>query len=152
MPVFHGLATEDEDLGWDYYVRHYAADERQRRDSKFVPDHDGVLYPRVGTLGGCTAHNAMITVYPQNSDWDRIAQITGDASWRSQNMQKYFERLERCQYIRRPRAYPRNPLLASIVEWIPGMLKLFGNPDTVSTAGLQPTWRIRGWLSGTVTC
>jgi choline dehydrogenase-like flavoprotein len=59
VPAFNGLATEDEDLRWDYYVRHYASDERQGRDSKFVPDCDGVLYPRVGTLGGCTAHNAM---------------------------------------------------------------------------------------------
>ena len=128
VPVFHGLATEDEDLRWDYYVRHYAADEQQRRDSKFVPDRDGVLYPRAGTLGGCTAHNAMITVYPQNNDWDRIAQITGDTSWGSRNMRKYFERLEQCQYIRRPRAYPRSPLLASILQGIPLLSKLFGNP------------------------
>jgi choline dehydrogenase len=67
VPIFHGLATEDEDLRWDYYVRHYAADERQRRDSKFIADRDGVLYPRAGTLGGCTAHNAMITVYPRTA-------------------------------------------------------------------------------------
>ena len=79
VPVFHGLATEDEDLKWDYFVRHYTSDEQQRRDCKFVPQRDGVLYPRAGTLGGCTAHNAMITVYPQNGDWDRIAQVTGDA-------------------------------------------------------------------------
>jgi choline dehydrogenase-like flavoprotein len=59
VPVLNGLATEDEDLRWDYYFRHYASDERQRRDSKFVPDRDGVLYPGVGTLGGCTVHNAM---------------------------------------------------------------------------------------------
>jgi choline dehydrogenase len=128
VPVFHGLATEDEDLRWDYYVRHYASDERQRLDSKFVPDRDGVLYPRSGTLGGCTAHNAMITVYPQNGDWDRIAQITGDTSWRSENMRRYFERLESCNYIGRPRAYPSNPLLASILRRIPLLSKLFGNP------------------------
>ena len=59
VPVFHGLATEDEDLKWDYFVRHYTSDEQQRRDCKFVPQRDGVLYPRAGTLGGCTAHNAM---------------------------------------------------------------------------------------------
>ena len=128
VPVFHGLATEDEDLRWDYFVRHYSADERQRRDSKFVPKRDGVLYPRAGTLGGCTAHNAMITVYPQNSDWDEIARTTKDSSWRSQDMRKYFERLERCQYIRRPRAYPRNPFLRSVVQRIPVLSKLFGNP------------------------
>ena len=31
-----------------------------------------------GALGGCTVHNAMITLYPHNSDWDHIAQLTGD--------------------------------------------------------------------------
>jgi choline dehydrogenase-like flavoprotein len=39
---------------------------------------DGVLYPRGGCLSGCTAHNAMITVYRHNADWDAIAELTGD--------------------------------------------------------------------------
>ena len=63
-----------------FFVRHYADEAQQQRDSKMTPDKNGVLYPRSGTLGGCTAHNAMITVYPHNSDWDYIATITGDAS------------------------------------------------------------------------
>ncbi|MBL8480720.1 MAG: GMC family oxidoreductase N-terminal domain-containing protein, partial [Rhodocyclaceae bacterium] len=50
-------------------------------------------------LGGCTAHNAMILIYPHNSDWDGIAQLTGDNSWSAQSMRKYFERIERCQYV-----------------------------------------------------
>ena len=33
----------------------------------------GVLYPRAGTLGGCTAHNAMILISPHDTDWDGIA-------------------------------------------------------------------------------
>ena len=33
-----------------------------------------MLYPRAGTLGGCTAHNAMITIYGSGSDWDAIAE------------------------------------------------------------------------------
>jgi choline dehydrogenase-like flavoprotein len=44
VPGFNGLVTEEEDPRWDYYVRHYASDERQCRDSKFVPDHDGAQY------------------------------------------------------------------------------------------------------------
>ena len=40
----------------------------------------------------------MITVYPHESDWDRIAQLTGDDSWSSDKMRKYFQRVERCQY------------------------------------------------------
>ena len=52
---------------------------REEFDGKRV---DGVLYPRAGTLGGCTAHNAMITVYPHNADWDDIAELTGDSPGR----------------------------------------------------------------------
>ena len=43
-----------------------------------MPERGGVLYPRAGALGGCTAHNAMIFVYPHNQDWDDIAALTGD--------------------------------------------------------------------------
>jgi choline dehydrogenase len=40
----------------------------------------------------------MILVYPHNQDWDDIADLTGDASWRSENMRRYFERLEDCRH------------------------------------------------------
>lgn len=56
-------------------------------------------YPRTGTLGGCTVHFAMIVVYPNNSDWDYVADITGEDSWHSDNMRRYFERLARCEYV-----------------------------------------------------
>src|SRR5262245_5451454 len=97
VPAFHPLSTEDQDLQWNYFVRHYANDSRQKNDTKRNKDGD-IWYPRAGTLGGCTAHNAMITVYPHESDWDRIAQLTGDDSWSSDKMRKYFQRVERCQY------------------------------------------------------
>lgn len=100
VPCFHAFASEDEALKWDFFVRHYASDERQHRDPKFVEKENGVLYPRAGTLGGCTVHNAMITVTPHNSDWDHIADLTGDESWRSDKMWAYFQRLEDCQYQR----------------------------------------------------
>jgi choline dehydrogenase len=102
VPAFHGLATEDPALRWDFFVRHYADEERQARDSKYVKDRQGILYPRAGTLGGCTAHNAMITVYPHNSDWKHIAEITKDSSWEPDRMRGYFERLERCGYRAAP--------------------------------------------------
>ncbi len=97
VPAFHPLSTEDPELQWNYFVRHYANDGRQSKDTK--RNEDGVIwYPRAGTLGGCTAHNAMITVYGHESDWDRIAQLTGDNSWSADKMRKYFQRVERCQY------------------------------------------------------
>jgi choline dehydrogenase-like flavoprotein len=98
VPAFHPFASENNAIGWDFFVRHYADDDRQRRDIKFTPERDGVLYPRAGTLGGCTAHNALIFVYPHNEDWDSIARLTGDPSWRAANMHAYFERLEECRH------------------------------------------------------
>lgn len=98
VPVLHAHASEDPDMRWDFFVRHYANDERARRDPKFVSDRDGVLYPRSGVLGGCSAHNAMICAYPHNQDWDDIATLTSDPSWRAAPMQAYFQRLENCQY------------------------------------------------------
>jgi choline dehydrogenase len=76
VPAFACAGSEDPAMAWDYFVRHYTDDTQQRRDSKYVPEYDGVFYPRAATLGGCTAHNAMITVYPQNNDWDSIAALT----------------------------------------------------------------------------
>ncbi len=99
VPAFHARASEDPRIAWNFFVRHYADDAQQNRDSKFRAAQNGVLYPRCATLGGCTAHNAMILIYPHNSDWDHIAEVTGDASWGSDNMRRYFERLERCEYL-----------------------------------------------------
>ena len=83
-------------MRWDFFVRHYADDAQQRRDGKCGPH--GILYPRAGTLGGCTAHNAMILVAPHDTDWDGIAALTGDPSWRAADMRRYWRRLENCRY------------------------------------------------------
>ncbi|HXB55410.1 MAG TPA: GMC family oxidoreductase [Vicinamibacteria bacterium] len=98
VPVFHAFASENEAIGWAFFVRHYGDLARQRRDPKFVPESDGVFYPRAGALGGCTAHNAMITVYPHNADWNELARVANDASWGADRMRTYFERLENCHH------------------------------------------------------
>jgi choline dehydrogenase len=125
VPVFHAIACENDAMKWDFFVDHYSDQTRRERDPKYRADWSqeteppknpdlgaggrpdiavgagparGILYPRAGTLGGCTAHNAMITVYPHDADWNYIETLTGDSSWSSQNMRKYFERLETCQY------------------------------------------------------
>jgi len=116
VPIFRGKSIEDPDIRWDYWVDHYTEPERQRRDPKFHPNtadsgdldneayyradesRGGILYPRCSALGGCTVHNAMICVYPHNSDWDRIADMVHDESRRGDRMRRYYERLERCQY------------------------------------------------------
>jgi choline dehydrogenase len=59
----------------------------------------GLWYPRAGTLGGCDTHNGGLTTRPSDWDWDNIAEITGDRSWRHEHMLHYFERLERNTYL-----------------------------------------------------
>jgi choline dehydrogenase len=116
VPAYNAKSSEDDALAWNFFVRHYADDERQARDYKTsydTPDGDvytglnpppgstmkGTLYPRTGTLGGCTAHNALVTIYPHQSDFEYVATLTGDASWGPANMRKYFTRLERNRYL-----------------------------------------------------
>jgi choline dehydrogenase-like flavoprotein len=71
--------------------------KQQKRDWRYDVAHDGILYPRVRGLGGCSAHHAMIFVRPNDHDWNPIAAVTGDTSWRASEMQKYWERFERCR-------------------------------------------------------
>ena len=97
------MASENEALKWDFFVRHYGDTAQQKRDDKYYKTYDGkpvdgVLYPRAGTLGGCTAHNAMIMIYPHDADWDHIAEITGDQSWSAGHMRRYFQRMENCRH------------------------------------------------------
>src|SRR5262245_10562141 len=104
VPVFHAISTEAEALRWDFWVRHYTDPGRQARDPKhrMIDGEPRILYPRVGGLGGCTTHNAMITVYPHNKDWDDLAELTGDPTWKAENMRKYYQRMENCHYRRFP--------------------------------------------------
>jgi choline dehydrogenase len=103
VPGFHPLSTENDALRMDFFVRHYENQTQQARDPKYCAEYkgqavNGVWYPRAGTLGGCTAHNAMIFIAPHESDWNDIADLTGDASWRGEAMRKYFEKLEDCHH------------------------------------------------------
>lgn len=115
VPAYNLRASEDPDMSWNYFVKHYGDEARQAKDTKMtwkLPSGElyrgtkppagakpnGILYPRAGTLGGCTSHNALIMVYPSDSDWNDIAQTTGDDSWNSIEMRRHFERLEKLRY------------------------------------------------------
>jgi choline dehydrogenase len=103
-------------MSWNFFVRHYIDDAQEARNSKATyttPSGEtyigldppvgsklkGILYPRAGTLGGCTAHNALITVYPHEEDWATIQTITGDDSWAPTTMRRYFKRVEANHYL-----------------------------------------------------
>jgi|GEM_PF-297330 len=98
VPAFHPFASENEGMRWDFFVRRPGNEQQQMRDPKLVAERGGVLYPRAGVLGGCTAIGAMILVCPDNADWDHIASLTGDPSWKAETMRRYFERMENCKY------------------------------------------------------
>jgi choline dehydrogenase len=104
VPLFHSIASEDPSMSWSYYVKHYDDPQQAAQDPKMVLDdagqQKGIFYPRGATLGGSTAVNAMITVYPHDSDWNDIATLTGDSSWSSANMRQYFVRIENNRYLR----------------------------------------------------
>ncbi|MEA2719375.1 MAG: choline dehydrogenase, partial [Candidatus Eremiobacteraeota bacterium] len=161
VPAFHGFACENDAMKWDFFVRHYADDAQQKRDPKYTAEYggkpvDGVLYPRAGTLGGCTAHNAMIFVYPHNEDWDAIARATGDRSWRASNMRRYFERLENCGHRPLQRLLAKfgwNPSRHGFRGWlnteVPLPVKLFENETlagTIVDSAREALALERGWL------
>lgn len=116
VPAYSAKSSEDPAIAWNFFVRHYADEKRQALDYKttyVTPDGEeytglsppegstmkGTLYPRTGTLGGCTAHNALVTIYPFESDFEYISTLTGDGSWSPENMRKYFELLENNNYL-----------------------------------------------------
>ncbi|KAK9769585.1 putative GMC oxidoreductase [Seiridium cardinale] len=116
VPALNGYASEYNPIRWDYFVDHYTNETQANRDSKmtyltedgeyyvglYPPEGAtklGIYYPRTGALGGCTEHNALVTIKPTDKDWDDIASLTGDSSWSASNMLQYFERLEACRYL-----------------------------------------------------
>lgn len=127
VPAFYTLASEQPDLSWKYYVQHYACKARQERDHINYQNgrevdgklRHGIFYPRAGTLGGCTAHYAMIFISPHNSDWKHIEKITGDKSWAPGRMRRYFARLEQCQYVDAPWSQFLNCARHGFRGWLP---------------------------------
>ena len=143
VPIFHGLSTESKACAWEFFVRHYTDDAQQAKDSKAVKfkGKDSIFYPRAGTLGGCTAHNAMITVVPQDSDWKYIADLTQDDSWRPAKMRGYFERLEDCKYVPNPNSLENKigNFISSIAELFKGKEDFRNSSDGHGFNGWLPT-------------
>ncbi len=94
IPIMQAYASEDPDLAWDFFVHHWDSPQQQARDPKDVADRGGVLYPRGSTLGGSTAISAMVTIYPHDSDWQRLADLTGDEGWGPARMRELFRQME----------------------------------------------------------
>ncbi len=115
VPAFHLFASSDPQMSWDFWVRHYT--DTDAHGSAFVRERGGVLYPRASTLGGCTAHHALLMLAPESDDWDRIGRATGDPSWNAFVMQRYQERVREWLPIETSPAaiLTEDPTLARIV-------------------------------------
>lgn len=158
-PLFHAASTEEKEMAWEYSVRHYSDDARQQQDQKYTRidkraepgreierDTDGtggVFYPRSSGIGGCTSHHAMIVIRPNDSDWERIAQLTNDDTWRAKHMQHYFAKFEHCLYIEEYRGF-----LANLFGWLTRLWfailkyinpRLFLDQGGHGSKGWQPT-------------
>ncbi|KAF6832166.1 choline dehydrogenase [Colletotrichum musicola] len=104
-------------ITWDFFVKHYEEDERNKRNNfvtwrardgsywvgnKNVPSDAkllGMYYPRGATVGGSSMINAMATFLPTDSDWNYIVELTNDTTWASSNMRKVFEKIEKNNYL-----------------------------------------------------
>ncbi|KAK8862063.1 Oxygen-dependent choline dehydrogenase [Apiospora arundinis] len=110
------LATNDEKTRWDFWTKHSEDPERElkylhmvwrKTDGSFYVGIDppegakqlGIWYPRAGTLGGCAMHNAGVCALPADADWDIIVNKTGDKSWSAENMRKYWNKMEKNEYL-----------------------------------------------------
>ena len=98
VPAFFNNATNDPEQRWDYFVKHssdskvdaaypyltYRTKDNGYYVGKNAPEGStplGIYYPRAGTLGGCSTHNAMAAAMPADGDWDKIATLTNDKTW-----------------------------------------------------------------------
>ncbi|OHW97435.1 GMC oxidoreductase [Colletotrichum incanum] len=114
VPAMSIWSSERAELSWGYYTHHYEDVQMTKRDRKLTyrtkegdlysgtnpPEGAEVLgnyYPRVGGLGGCAEHNALLAIYPHKRDWNYIKELTGDESWDAENMRKYFIKIEKNQ-------------------------------------------------------
>ncbi len=114
VPSLHGASTEHPDLSWRFFVKHYnqpptGQDPKWHKPDKAAGEnetHEGIFYPRAAALGGCTVHNAMITIAGPDSDWDDLADFLKDESWRGTRMRAYFQQLEHNDYSKPPTPLP----------------------------------------------
>lgn len=114
-----GNGEYPQQLTWDFFVKHYSDEKKNMMNNHLTwktkegrywvaagsatppagSTFLGVYYPRGATVGGSSMINKQCTWLPSNSDWNYIQNLTGDASWNSDNMRKIFQRIEKNNYL-----------------------------------------------------
>lgn len=160
VPVLHAVSTEHPDLAWRFFVEHYHSgkdgvpDNGIPKDPKWHspaedkaegPQQNGIFYPRASGVGGCTIHNAMITIAGPDSDWDDLAQFVNDPTWRGEHMRACFQKLERNDYLPPPESSPPG-LFRQTIQYVRNSLRWLSGftPDTGGRHGFH------GWLHTSV--
>lgn len=131
VPAKHALSTEEAGMAWWFFVDHHADATIDEQDSKYT--EEGILYPRGSALGGSTAVNALVTVLPSPSDWNRLATITGDEGWRASKMDAYYDRVQEWLSIELP-----DPSLAmgdpSIVRYLIAAANTYAEESAIGSS------------------
>ncbi|GAP83488.1 putative GMC oxidoreductase [Rosellinia necatrix] len=114
-PALANPSSERNEVSWGFFTRHYEDETMLVKDRKLTywtpsgqyysgvnpPEGSeilGTFYPRYGGLGGCSEHNALVSILPSKNDFNFLRDLLKDDSWDNDNMRKYFEKIENLQY------------------------------------------------------
>lgn len=81
-------------VGYLYCIDNARTDWRFRTEADPGLNGRSLIYPRGKVLGGSSSINGMIYMRGQARDYDEWAHLTGDASWRWENVLPVFKRSE----------------------------------------------------------
>ncbi|KAI1177720.1 GMC oxidoreductase [Nemania sp. FL0916] len=113
-----GFGQYPPSVTWDFFVNHYPEDDPRNNQYSHLTwktpqgrywvgktgapagsELLGVYYPRGATLGGSSMINAMCVWLPSDSDWNYVYDITGDETWKAENMHNIFAKIEHNNYM-----------------------------------------------------
>ncbi|KAI0193153.1 choline dehydrogenase mitochondrial precursor [Astrocystis sublimbata] len=114
-PALANPSSERNEVSWGFFTHHYSNKTMALKDRKLswmTPEGQfytgvnppegsemlGNFYPRYGGLGGCSEHNALVSLLPSKNDFNYIRDLVGDDSWDTDNMRQYFEKIENLEY------------------------------------------------------
>ncbi|OWW21581.1 GMC family oxidoreductase [Noviherbaspirillum denitrificans] len=81
-------------VGYLYCINNPRTDWLYRTESDPGLNGRALIYPRGKVLGGCSSINGMIYMRGQARDYDEWAALTGDDSWRWENVLPVFKKSE----------------------------------------------------------
>ena len=81
-------------VGYLYCIDNPRTDWRYRTAQDPGLNGRSLIYPRGRVLGGCSSINGMIYMRGQTRDYEAWAELTGDDSWRWQNVLPIFKQTE----------------------------------------------------------